>query len=496
MIDKIFQGFFSRRLLLIIILITIIVFAFSMWHRFIYIDDCWHGEESYWLAKDGVVKTKSMEGILGFENKVMVYHKLNIILGAVVIKLFGWSVYNLKLMTLFFYTFFFFFLYKFTQKFSNRYTINHYIISSLFIFVNPLMVHLGFTFRPEILAMFFGFLSYSTLESYLQSSKTKWLAASGLFAGLAFFTHLNAMIFPIAGFVILLFNRKFKPLAIYSAITLCTCMLYTYDLWQGNNFQVFVYQIKNWPTLKFGVTYFDSNIINFIVKKAVNLLNEHQRFFWGDKVMVFSAIFFFALISKFKFLASKYRSLLVYTLTLIIALNLTGSHIAERFLIYYYPFMALIVAIAIVSTYETEKKYYLKLGFVILTACHLFFVGFTFNKIFAENENSPAIHREISERLNDPKAKVLAPDKFIFNEIENRPILSYHVWEYYEDLSGSKLNQEKALKLASELGAKYIILDSSITKENDPLFKNGIIKENPYFKKMMNYKNYLILKRI
>ncbi len=497
MIDKIFQRFFSRKFLLIIILITVIIFAISMWHRYMYIDDCWHGEEAYWLAKDGVVKTKSMEGILGFENKVMVYHKLNIILGAAVIKLFGWSVYYLKLMTLFFYAFFFFFLFKFTKKFSDRYTLNHFIISSLFIFVNPLMVYLGFTYRPEILAMFFGFLSYFTLESYLQSSKIKWLTAAALFAGLAFFTHLNAMIFPIAGFVLLLYYRKYKALGLFSIITLCTCMLYTYDLWQGNNFQIFVYQIENWPTLKLGQTYFDSSIINFITKKAVNLLNEHQRFFWGDKVMAFSAIFFFALIYKFKLLASKYRSLLIYTITLILALNLTGSHIAERFLIYYYPFMALIVAVAIISIYENVNKYFAKIGFVLLTVCHFFLVGYSFMQIFKQQENSPAIHHEISELIGDPYAKVLAPDKFIINEIEKRPILSYHVWEYYEDISGSKLDQEKALMIASNLGTKYIILDNYIMNDEDkPWFKNGIIKVNPYFKKMMTFKNYIILKRL
>jgi len=359
------------------------------------------------------------------------------------------------------------------------------------------MVYLGFTFRPEILAMFFGFLSYSTLESYLQTSKIKWLVASGIFAGLAFFTHLNAIIFSIAGFVLLLFYRKYKHLVYYSVITLCTCMLYTYDLWKGNNFQVFVYQIENWPTLKLGKTYFDSSIINFILKKVVNLFNEPQRFFWSDKVMVFSALFFFALIGKFKLLASKYRSLLIYTITLIIALNLTGSHIAERFLIYYYPFMALIVAIAIISTFENVKKYHLKLGFVLFTLCHLIFVGYSFKKIFDKQENSVKIHRELSEQLRDPHAKVLAPDKFIFNEIENRPILSYHIWEYYEDLTSSKIDQKKALMIAYNLGAKYIIIDNELIKDDGkPWFKDGKIRDNSYFKKKMDYKNYIILERL
>jgi len=497
MIDKIFQYFFSRKFLLIVIIITAIVFGISMWHRFIYIDDCWHGEEAYWLAKDGVVKTKSMEGILGFENRVFVYHKLNIILGALVIKIFGWSVYYLKLMTLFFYVFFFYFLFKFTKKFSGQYTLNHFIIGLFFVFVNPLMVSLGFTYRPEILAMFFGFLSYFSLESYLQSLKIKWIIGAAIFAGLAFFTHLNAMIFPIAGFVLLLYYRKFKALGIFSIIAIATSMLYTFDLWQGNNYQTFIYQINNWPSLKLGKTYFDSGILSFIAKKAINLLNEHQRFFSTDKVITYSAVFFFALIVKFKLLATKYRSLLVYTFTLIVALNLTGSHIAERFMIYYFPFMALIIAVAIISIYENANKYFVKVAFIVIIVANFIFVGYSFLQLFRQQENSPAIHHEISEQLHDPHAKVLAPDKFIFNEIENRPVLSYHVWEYYEDMNDTKINQQKALMIASNLGVKYIILDNEITHDDGkPWFMNGVIIDNPYYKKVMDYKNYIILKRL
>lgn len=495
--DKVYTFIFGRKFLLIIILLTAIVFVISLWHRFIYIDDCWHGEEAYWLAKEGVPKTKSMEGILGFENKIMMYHKLNVILGACIIKIFGWSVYYLKSMTLFFLVLFFVVFYQFSRRFKELYSQQHFILASLFIFVNPLIVYLGFTFRPEILVMCLGFLSYFTLESYLQSLKSKWLVASGIFAGLAFFAHLNGVIFPIAGFILLLYYRKYKPLILFSIVAFCTCMLYSFDLWQGNNFQLFIYQLKNCPTIQFGKTYFDTGILNFVANKVVNFLNEHQRFFWSEKVFAFSALFIFALLVKFKLLFSNYRSLVIYTFALILALNIAGDHIAERYLIYYYPQMALIVAISILSMIQDVKKMAVKSVFVFLMACHLFFVLFTFVKIFEKNEDSVAIHRELAEQLDDPLAKVLAPDKFIYNEIERRPILSYHVWEYNEVLSGTKMDQETALRIAYNLGVKYVLLEYAIFTDGDkPWFKDGIIKENPYYVTMKDFKKFKILKRI
>jgi hypothetical protein len=466
-----------------------------MWHRFIYIDDCWHGEEAYWLAHEGVVKTKSMQGILGFENKVMVYHKLNVILGAIIIKYFGWSVYYLKFITLFFYASFFYFLHLFIKRLPLQYNKEHFLLTTFFIVVNPLMVLLGFTFRPEILAMFFGFLSYFSLESFFKTNKIKWVIISAVFAGLAFFTHLNAMIFGIAGFVLLIANRRYKASILFSLCTLLVSMLYTFDLWQGDNFQVFKYQIENWPTLKLGKSYFGNNILNFFLNKGINLLNEHQRFFWGDKVAAFSVIFLASLILKFKFLWTNYKSLIIYTLALILSLNLTGSHIAERFMIYYYPFMALISAISIISLKNESKKHFSKSFFALVLIVQLVLVAVRFQDIFRQNDDYPAIHQELSEQINDPGTKVLAPDRFIFNEIVNRPILSYHVWEYHEDINNIKLTQLTALKLAYDLGAQYIILDEDKQAAGDPYFANGKIEPNPYFVFFKKYDSYLILKK-
>jgi len=492
---RLYDFLFNKKSIKIILILTGIIFTASLWNRYIYIDDCWHGEEAYWLAREGVVKTKSMQGILGFEEKVMVYHKLNILLGALVIKTFGWSVYYLKLITLAFYLLFFVTLRNYISRFPTRHSQEHFLTAAFFVFVTPLMVHLGFTYRPEILAMFFGFLSFYSLEVFLEEKHTRWLVGSAIFSGLAFFTHLNAMIFGIAGFFLLLFNKKFRSSLLFAFITLVVSMLYTFDLWQADNYQVFRFQIENWPTLKLGKTYLSSDIGDFLVRKILNLLNEHQRFFWSDKVAAFSLMFFIATLSRLNYLLKNHRNLLIYNILLIISLNLTGSHIAERFMIYYYPFMALLVAIVVLSIRGHKGLMAVKTALVLVFAANLVMVGIRFTDIFRQNKDYPAIHRQLSAVINDPGTKVLAPDRFVFNEIESRPILSYHAWEYYEDIHSLKLTQHEALKLAKELGAKYIILDKDIQSDENPIFRNGIINPNPFYEIYKEWEEYLILRR-
>lgn len=92
-----FSILFSTKVLSLLIVVTLLAFIFSLWNRFIYIDDAFFGEQAYWQAKDGVVKVPSMLDFLGCEKQLFSYHKLNIFIGAGLIKIFGWSITPLNI---------------------------------------------------------------------------------------------------------------------------------------------------------------------------------------------------------------------------------------------------------------------------------------------------------------------------------------------------------------------------------------------------------------
>src|SRR5687767_2837078 len=74
------------------ILLTILTYV----RRLPHLDDAWLGEQSYWLTKDGVVRSQLFQGLIKYEERILVYHKLFVWLGAVLIKAVGWGLYNIK----------------------------------------------------------------------------------------------------------------------------------------------------------------------------------------------------------------------------------------------------------------------------------------------------------------------------------------------------------------------------------------------------------------
>ena len=343
---KAFLYFYNKRTILFILLLGCIAFIVSMWHRYAYIDDCFFGEQAYWLAKEGIVRTKTIQAGLGWEERLFVYHKLNIWIGAIIINLFGWSIYYLKTLTLLIYISFFFLLKKYLQVDRERFPETTFLLVSLLIFVNPLTFIYGFTYRPEIMVMVAGFVSFIALEKVRinNSRPNLWSIIAGIAAGVAFLTHLNGIIFAVSGFFYLIIYRKYKLLIPFMISGGIMMSFYFIDLLPSGNLAGFLAQISNWPDAVSGNYHSKAN---FFTNILIKLSTEHQRFFWGDKVIAFSMLFFISFILAFRYLKETHKPLLLYTGMLILFLNLLGSQIAERYLLYYYPMMALIIALSI-----------------------------------------------------------------------------------------------------------------------------------------------------
>jgi len=137
-LSKLYSRLISSRGLIIVFIPVAIIYLFSLWHNGIYADDSWFGEQAYWLAKTGIVKAETMKGLLGMDSRLFVYHKLNIILGAALVKLFGWSVYIFKFLTLSVYLLFFKAYYYYHRFTDDDLWKNKFYLGSFLIFVNPI----------------------------------------------------------------------------------------------------------------------------------------------------------------------------------------------------------------------------------------------------------------------------------------------------------------------------------------------------------------------
>jgi len=456
---------FSKKVIKSILGFAILAFLASLWHRYAIIDDCWFGEQAYWLAKLGYVKTESIQVGLGWEERLFVYHKLNIWIGALIVNYLGWSIYYFKTFTLIVYFSFFFFLSGYFQSDKKNFTNYHFLLASLLIFANPLMFIYGFSYRPEILVMFFGFISFLSLEKGRTNELKQLLFAmfAGSASGLAFLSHMNGLIFGVSGFIYLLVFRKYKMLAVFALSSLVFSSTFFIDLLPAGNFESFLQQLRHWPDAVSG-NYLSGN--SLLINALIKLASEHQRFFWSDKVAVFSVIFFLSAIFSFRYLKDNYRPLLIYTGLLILFLNLLGSHIAERYIIYYLPMMAIINAISVL--HMINSKQHGKLSFIaLLMVVQMGILSKHWVEIIKENSYFQAINHELAGFIPEGNHKVLAPYHYIYNEIGRNPLLTYHTLEYYQVLTKKVLTGNEASTRCKELGVEYIIVGKELNKDGD-----------------------------
>jgi hypothetical protein len=493
--DKVFLYFFNKKTLLFILFLGCIAFIISMWQRYAYIDDCFFGEQAYWLAKDGIVRTKTIHAGLGWEERLFVYHKLNIWIGALIIKTLGWSVYYFKTFTLLVYLSFFFLLKKYLQIDRSRFPGLTYLMVCLLIFINPLTFIYGFTFRPEILVMATGFVSFMALEKVRTNDSRSffWIIIAGVAAGLAFLTHLNGLIFAVSGFFYLIIYRKYRFLIPYLLSGGIIMFFYFIDLLPSGNMARFLAQINNWPDDVSGNFHSKAN---FLISVFVKLSTEHQRFFWSDKVFAFSILFFLSVLMAFKYLKETHRPLLIYTTMLILLLNLLGSQIAERYLLYYFPMMALLIALSVL--YFLKQRQFIRLtviSFVLLVQLGL--TAKHWVSIMSENSDFVTVNNELRNAIPAESEIILAPYTFIYNEISDK-ILTYHTLEYFEVRQKKQFTGAEASAYCVNLGIDHIIIDyfPSVDKKVERWFEPALNGNDLNYRIFRKYKGHIILSRI
>lgn len=495
-IDSWYSKLFGKPVLVSLLILGAFAFFASMWNRFVYIDDAFFGEQSFWLAKDGVVKVPSLIDFLGCDNQMFTYHKLNIAVGAVLIKLFGWGIAPLRTITLLFYVGLLFFIFNYYKSEKATFTNKHMLVAFFTLGFTPQIYLLAYTFRPEVWVTFFGFVSYFYLNQFIKENNTRLAIVSGIFAGLAFLTHLNGLIFPVAGFVVLIFQKKYKPLLLFSIASIFICSFYLWDLWQEHHVATWLYQLKNWPNNN-SPNYFKGDILSFFYGVVVKLSEEHQRFFWGYKVWAISGFFILSFAFNFKYLYNQHRVLFTYIIVLIITQNIAGSQIAERYLLYYYPFFAIVIAIDLVKILN-EKARIRKILYMLLLALQIVCIGKVFEYIIKENKYTITYNNATLAKIPDKQALILVPYEMFFNGLHNYNLASYKGFEYYQVKLNHNLTQKELFDRAAAFKIKYIVIPERVLDNVDnslPCLNHGIIEKNNHYKELYRDDKTIILEK-
>ncbi len=437
------------------LIFSIVLFVISIPLRKLHIDDPWIAEYSYWIAKLGYLRSDLMQGFLNYSEQMFVYHKGHYLFGALVYKIFGFTMYAFKASSLFWMLASFVLVKAYTRLkpdvFSTQSTV--YLVFFM-LFINNQFFEYGFALRPEMMMLFFGFSSFLALYKRVnsQSAAAYLTPLAGLLAGLGGFTHLTGLVFSFSGFSFLLIKREFKSSFIFGIFCLIGFAPYFYDITSLADWQGFLYQLKNDPVL--------ATMSGGGFAPLTKLLHEHQRYFVYPWVVSFTLVLFFTLIFDFKKIKSEQKDLLLMTGLSALFLALLTAKTA-KYLIIITPYLTLLIAPSLlkINNFKGAKKYVLALSlFLFIT------VNFGYNlQIISRAEDKPKKNAQIA-KLIPHGSYVLSSISFVFNQIDNyniQAINAHTLWQTrYLKIAPS---MDSLLEFATKHQRSYVILDKKFS---------------------------------
>ncbi len=414
-------------------------------------DDAWFAEQSYWLLKDGVIRSEFFRGLNNWETELLVSHKLFLWFGTALMYLFGtdWPVVHFSGLIFFIVLIAELVYYLRLRGESSKTTM---MLALLFlIFANRLLIKMSFQNRPEMMLAALGFGTFLLL---FEGKRSDWkVLGAGILAGLAFVAHMNGIIYLIGGFVSLLIVRRYKSLAVFCAAGFLTCLLYLVDIVDApDGISKWYFQFTNDPAAGNGLK---------ASKKLLQLVTYPRLFFHSPEQVALSALFVYVGWKQWPYLKQLPLCLKAYSLAIFFSFWAITKSNSAMYMVLFIPFMIVILyELYVLNPFVTR-------ALKTLMAAYLVIGVFGMGQLIRKNlEFSDLPERYESLRKHIPEDGTgLVPLTFFFNEYEEYDQLFSH--ENYK-LSYNKQNLS-AKQMASWGKARdvdFIIYDYEFLKEN------------------------------
>lgn len=465
MMKKALNSFYTSSYLLPAVVVLILFFLYSLFGRTIDIDDAWIGEYAYWLAKDGYVHSELMRGINSQEINFVVHHKLFNFNGALFIKLFGFSLFSLKAVSLMYFFIFLLLFYFYTLKWKKLFNPSDFWLSFVIILSCPWIFKYAFLYRPELMMMTLGFVGFMFLEKFLDNRKNIYwyLLVSGVFFGLTMATHLNGIILASAGFFLLILKRKYISIIIYGIGVLVAFSIYFYDLTDAASIALWKHQFFESPSL-------DSlHKGSPWLKPVVNLLTEHKRYFHNFETIVFSVFLISTIAAGYKFLLKNHNILFQFAILVAIITGIVAMHKSRQYFLLNIPYLVLLIVLTLKAIFQGKITTFIKgdprqiMRFLTMLFIIFFTASTYFNIKLAIQKFSPSQNRELAKKYaeaNESQMKIVAPMAFIFDEIQTFKQIQGDLCYYELQKIDSTVYGEGFLKKANAFDRELIIVSS------------------------------------
>lgn len=470
------------------------LFLLSLYQRGLHIDEAILGEQIYWLVKEGIVRSRLYAGIgTGLEDKLLVYHKFFIWLGAGLAYSFGLSLTLLRLLSLTSAVLLCYLLYSYHSRYqllSQPAVRQTFFLSLLFLLSNSHFFAFSFIFRPEVMQACLGFGSFYLLAQYLKKRKQSHLLLAGLLAGLAALTHLNGLIFVSAGVLLLLVQNELKAVLVFGIAATFITGFYFIDMLAPGELEKFLIQFGGAPAYREG----DLHPLN----RLMRIVEEHKRYFNAPMEGSFSILLILIVGVRFLYLWKRHALLMRYTLFASLSLAIINQGQTSKYALLLLPFAAILMADGFRSILASRPRpaIIFTLLFSIYFCIQLNSVHSLFNDRLDIVSRNETISRHIPEG-----SRVYAPASFLFNQIENYQLRSLQTYAtLVHRFDRLNINRKDFFEHARAMGSDYVLLDLFFVDHD---FYDGIIgekglqpEETYYGYEVTQAKdNFIILKR-
>ena len=455
----------------------LLLLLYSFVNRDIINDEGWLGEQAYFLGTEGYVKSEMFTDFRQSDIQIFSYHKLHVWLGGLLIGLFGLNIFVLKGISLIGLIALIILVFKY-YNLTNRTQLTYFTLT--FLVVNHHIVEFSFIYRPEMLATAFGFGSFYCL---LSASKQKYAIYAAILAGLSALTHLNGIIYMLAGALFLASQKQWKTSVIFSLTSGLTLSLFFIDIFvSGNQLDTFLEQMYSVEPKK-----------NLLFK----VLEEHLRMFHSPKEIILSVLCLFVILIPLVTKRLKLSPTLTYFLILGVIFMLVAPNKTYKYLTFLIPFIAINLTESIHylwQKYTTKQQWLLYSGLVLYVFISM---GFTVHFI---SKNKPVVsqHERIAEYLMEQSAehelKVGCELIFMYNNIDKFDLrgATKYQYEYRDKIDAPGYKWTLLFEDMFKDDREYIVLSKTtykIHKYNNALYKN-------MYKQVLETNNHLIFKRI
>lgn len=425
--------------------LLLLAIGFSFYNRAEYFDEAWFAEQSFWLVKDGQVRSELFRGYHDWEKGIYVFHKLFIYVGAFLMSIFGFSVAGSKLVSILFGLIGGYLIWIYGSNKSKE----QQLLSLLLYFGCGTLIRYISVGRPETMCMALGFASYVALDLPFTSSRSKPVLA-GVLAGLAALTHLNGIIYLMAGTIWLVIKLGWRSAFWFAVAGGITLSFYIVDALSNNNINVMLHQFVTDPATQ--------QNFNLIDKLSV-LIEYHQLFFYGIYESSLTTLAILCVVAFRKHIKIK-EPILLYTIIIILSFWLLTKSITDIYFLLFVPWISILIAKYIDNYLPKQPIWQKKLGqFFIL----LYSIISITQLMFVLNENKDTVNIEehnalLASHMPKKYSKVIAPIEFFFGEMNNYRILGLTYFHLLEREKGT-IPIDAFFNQANQNNVEYVISD-------------------------------------